>query len=434
MANDFKPFAIAVGSRVLDQATWETQDSLVYGFPTGILTKERLNKAIRQPSVIAAAIAQYVANRTGASVLDNGDLAGLITQMTTAFGAGGGGTGAAAQTISLAATGFAFVFQDAAATTTLSPTITFTAYLQNVTGTVTFTAQAYDATGTALGSVTLGGTSPNATMTSAQFLARAGTRKVIVTATITGAGAITLTDLFSVYRADGGSDAFQGRLTNEAHTLGALSDGTISSYTGAGGTFEAYKGLTRLTNVTVPSVAFSMVGYTGFTTTYPAAQAGITIDATTGVYAVTAGMSAVNATVTFRATLSTGLTLDVVFSLSKSVQGAAGAAGTAPILMLTAPQEAFTTPSNSTTVSPASIIVTATVANIPSPTYAWQIDGVTQAGIVGPTFTFGSFAAGASHALRCTATGSDASTAFDVLTLYSLKNGDTEQREPDGRV
>jgi hypothetical protein len=423
--NNFKPFAIAVGSRVMDQTTWESQDGLVYGFPAGILTKELLNKAIRQPSVIAAAIAQYVVNRTGSDVLDNGDISTLITQMTTAFGSGGGGPGAAAQLLSLRATGFAFVFLDAAATTTASPTITFTADLQNVTGTVTFSAQAYDAAGTALGSVTLGGTSPNATMTATQFVAHAGTRKVIVTATIPGAGGSTLTDLFSVYRADGGSDAIQARLTNEAHTVASLADGTVTSYSGASGVNEVYKGLALLSSVTTPSVSFSLVGYTGFNTTYPAAQAGITINSTTGAYSVTGGMNAVNATVTIRGTLSTGQTIDSIFSLAKSIAGLAGPAGTAPFCAVSAsPSQAFITPSDSTIPAPTSITITATTANIPSPTFVWQVDGVTQVGVTTGVFNLASFPSGTTKIVKCTATGSDASTSFDIVSIYSLKSGD----------
>lgn len=422
--NNFKPFAIAAGSRVMTQATWETEDALIYGFPAGILTKERLNKAIRQPSMIAAAIAQYVVNRTGSDVLDDGDLSGLITKMTSAFGSGGGGSGADAQLLTLSATGFAFLFADASATTSPSPTITFTAYLQNVSGTVTFTAVAKNASGTTLGSITLGGTSPNATLTAAQFTTYANTRFVLVTATIPGAGGSTLTDYFTVYRGDGGSDALQARLTNEFQGLTSLADGTILSYSGATGTMQVYKGLVLLGAATTPSVTFALSGYTGFGTTYPAAQAGISINATTGDYAVTAGVTGNNATVEITATLSTGQTLKSTFSMSKTLKGNDGATGTAPLVAITAPQQAFITPANSTTPAPSSITVTATVANIPSPTYVWRLAGVVQAGATTSAFSVASFAAGSSKAVRCDVSGSDGSSAFDIMTIYSLKDGD----------
>uniref|UniRef100_UPI001FCE5DFD phage tail protein n=1 Tax=Escherichia coli TaxID=562 RepID=UPI001FCE5DFD len=45
-----------------------------------------VNKAIRQASFIAAALAQYTANKSGLDVLDDGDLNGFISKMGTAFG------------------------------------------------------------------------------------------------------------------------------------------------------------------------------------------------------------------------------------------------------------------------------------------------------------------------------------------------------------
>lgn len=419
--NDFKPFAISAGAYVLDQTSWLSDASLPYGFPSGILTKERLNKALRQPSAVSAAIAQLVSNRLGQDVLDNGNMATLINQLDTAFPSSGG-SGSSAQGIDLSATAGAFVFDNASATSTTSPTITFTAYLQNVTGTVTFTAVAKDAGGTTLGTVPLGGSSPNATMTGAQFLTFPATRHVLVTASIPGTLS-TLVDTFTIIRLDNGSDSLDARLTNETASITALADGTITSYSGAAGTMEAYKGTVRLGSGTVPSVSFSLAGYTGFATVYPAAQAGITVNATTGAYAVTAGVNADNSTVTIRATLSTGQTIDAVFSMSKSKAGVAGANGTAPILNLTATDQVFAIPANSSTPVPTNITLTAAVANIPSPTYVWKVDGATQAGATTSVFNLASFTSGR-KVVRCDATGSDSSTAYDQLTVYVVKDGD----------
>ncbi len=46
----------------------------------------QVNKVIRQASFIAAALAQYTANKSGLDVLDDGDLNGFITKMSSAFG------------------------------------------------------------------------------------------------------------------------------------------------------------------------------------------------------------------------------------------------------------------------------------------------------------------------------------------------------------
>lgn len=46
----------------------------------------QVNKALRQASFIAAALAQYTASKSGQDVLDDGDLSGFIAKMSAAFG------------------------------------------------------------------------------------------------------------------------------------------------------------------------------------------------------------------------------------------------------------------------------------------------------------------------------------------------------------
>jgi len=218
--------------------------------------------------------------------------------------------------------GVAFVFQGEDGNVSTTPNITLTALLNNITGTATFTTAAYDIGGGLLGTGTpLGGSGNTRTLTPAQFLTYPTTYTLKITATLDA-----LTDTITIYRVNDGADTMQVGLSNEAHLIPSANDGTVESYSGASGSMVAAKGGLLLSNVTDPSVSFSMVGYTGFNTVYPAAQAGITINATTGFYSVTAGMTADVATVTFRATLSNGFTADRVFSLAKSKEGAAGSA------------------------------------------------------------------------------------------------------------
>ncbi|EMX2755070.1 phage tail protein [Citrobacter freundii] len=84
--NNFKPFALDPNANVTSQADWEALPALLSGFTAGKASSAQVNKAIRQASFIAAALAQYTANKSGLDVLDNGDLNGFITKMTTAFG------------------------------------------------------------------------------------------------------------------------------------------------------------------------------------------------------------------------------------------------------------------------------------------------------------------------------------------------------------
>ena len=84
--NDFKPFATAANANVTAQADWEALPALLSGFTAGKASSAQVNKALRQASFIAAALAQYTANKSGQDVLDDGDLNGFISKMGTAFG------------------------------------------------------------------------------------------------------------------------------------------------------------------------------------------------------------------------------------------------------------------------------------------------------------------------------------------------------------
>lgn len=84
--NNFKPFATAANANVMSQADWEGLPALLSGFSSGKAASAEVNKAIRQASFIAAALAQYTANKSGLDVLDDGDLNGFIAKMSAAFG------------------------------------------------------------------------------------------------------------------------------------------------------------------------------------------------------------------------------------------------------------------------------------------------------------------------------------------------------------
>ncbi|WP_250134684.1 gp53-like domain-containing protein [Citrobacter freundii] len=84
--NNFKPFATAANANVTAQADWEALPALLSGFMAGKASSPQVNKALRQASFIAAALAQYTANKSGLDVLDDGDLNGFIAKMSAAFG------------------------------------------------------------------------------------------------------------------------------------------------------------------------------------------------------------------------------------------------------------------------------------------------------------------------------------------------------------
>lgn len=70
--NDFLPFAGGAGANTIDQATYASLPSRSTGFTAGVAQSAQLNKVWRQSSIIAAAVAQYIADLTGNNVVDDG--------------------------------------------------------------------------------------------------------------------------------------------------------------------------------------------------------------------------------------------------------------------------------------------------------------------------------------------------------------------------
>ncbi len=83
--NDFKAFAVDSEANVIGQADYEQLVSLKRGFKRGLARSAELNKALRQSSSMAAAVARFTADKTGEAVLDNGDVATLSRQLETAI-------------------------------------------------------------------------------------------------------------------------------------------------------------------------------------------------------------------------------------------------------------------------------------------------------------------------------------------------------------
>jgi len=136
-------------------------------------------------------------------------------------------------------------------------------------------------------------------------------------------GRTQLLDVITVPILNEGSDGMTGYLTNESHNVPADAAGTVSSYSGASGTFKVFRGAVDVT----ASCTFSVASYSGFASTPSAPTNG------TGAYSVTGSpaMNADVATITYRASythpIQGALTLDKVFTLTKSKQGTQGSTG-----------------------------------------------------------------------------------------------------------
>lgn len=90
--NDFLPFASTANANVVDQATYQTMEARTGGFVSGVAKSMQLNKVWRQSSIVAASIGQYINNRTGKDVIDDGDvlkLAALFEEAVKKTSGGG---------------------------------------------------------------------------------------------------------------------------------------------------------------------------------------------------------------------------------------------------------------------------------------------------------------------------------------------------------
>ncbi|HHL3753619.1 TPA: glycine-rich domain-containing protein [Klebsiella pneumoniae] len=85
MVNQFKPFAIGSNANVTSQSDWENLDALAKGFQSGKASSAQVNKALRQGTFIAAALAQFVSQNTGDDVLDDGDLDGFVEKLSIGY-------------------------------------------------------------------------------------------------------------------------------------------------------------------------------------------------------------------------------------------------------------------------------------------------------------------------------------------------------------
>ena len=153
------------------------------------------------------------------------------------------------------------------------------------------------------------------TLAQADEPAIGGFTKVTVEAR-TGAapGTLVATDSVTIYAVQDGSDAITGFLTNASHVVVADSSGSVSDFSGAGGTFKVFVGGTDVTT----SCTFAKVANTNITST---------IGETTGVYDITA-LSVGATTQDFTATIplaTAGTIADVVittsYSISKAIAG-----------------------------------------------------------------------------------------------------------------
>lgn len=153
----------------------------------------------------------------------------------------------------------------------------------------------------------------------------------------TDSGYTNMVDTQMVVVIADGTNAINGMLTNDAVTLSAASDGTVSDFSPATGTFKVYDGAVDVT--TSATFAASAVNCSG------------TIGASTGVYSVTAFPAAnTTAYLTLTATYKR-VAITRVFSVSKAKTGANGS----PAVVYKIMQSASVLVKNGTVFTPSTI-------------------------------------------------------------------------------
>jgi hypothetical protein len=88
---DYLPVATGAGANVDSQADFAGGGYQVVGFVAGLAKSAQLNKVMRQSSMIGNAVATFISNVLGINVLDDGNSAALIANLTAAISASASG-------------------------------------------------------------------------------------------------------------------------------------------------------------------------------------------------------------------------------------------------------------------------------------------------------------------------------------------------------
>jgi hypothetical protein len=89
MAVDYVPWAIGGGANVYTPATYQALAVLATGVEPGLADPQLANTTWRLASMTSAALATFISNTLGISVLDDGNLTNLVTNLTSAVSSGG---------------------------------------------------------------------------------------------------------------------------------------------------------------------------------------------------------------------------------------------------------------------------------------------------------------------------------------------------------
>lgn len=212
-----------------------------------------------------------------------------------------------------------------------SQSVSFTAYLSNMTGNATWSVSA---DGTAIATQDLAEILTITNNTAALVVSgSAGSFDTegyeVVTVTVTKDG---ISDSVSIYKISNASNAITGILSNESHVFTADKDGGISDYTGSGSTLRVYQGATELTYNGTATASTDLSNGEWFVSATSASGIAAGSFTDSGTYltigaasSMTANGAQVTHTITGKDSIGTAFSFDKIQSFSKSITGATGA-------------------------------------------------------------------------------------------------------------
>lgn len=120
--NDFLPFAAASGANVIDQPTYSGLGARTNGMTAGVAPSAVFNKVMRQMSIMAAVLAQMIADQTGNPVIDDGTTATIEANLIAAIKILGGAPHYTNGPVTIGYGSYSVDTSDGAFTLTLPPT------------------------------------------------------------------------------------------------------------------------------------------------------------------------------------------------------------------------------------------------------------------------------------------------------------------------
>jgi hypothetical protein len=83
--NEFLPFGTAANANIIPNADYQALPARASGFSSGVAKSEQMNTVWRQASVITSSLAQFIADKSGKDMLDDGDVAAIQNNLTLAL-------------------------------------------------------------------------------------------------------------------------------------------------------------------------------------------------------------------------------------------------------------------------------------------------------------------------------------------------------------